>query len=284
MTRGLTEGWVEGAPRLRVLRRRGTGRRMLMLHGVLRCGADFFSLLPFLDEAMDLTFLDQRGHGGSEWAAGYGVADYVSDSMRVVREMGPEGLVVFGHSLGGMVAAAIAEAAPVAGVVLEDPPFETMGSRIFGTGWHQVFMGFREALSEGRELEGLFERLGRVRIVGADGTVSVLSQLRDEVSLRWSADCLARLDSRVLDPLVEGRWLEGFGWSSLLTRACCPVLLLQGDGSAGGALTDGDLVDAGGGSERVSRVFFEGKGHQLHATEPERVASCINRFVGGLDW
>jgi hypothetical protein len=60
------------------------------------------------------------------------------------------------------------------------------------------------------------------------------------------------------------------------------VLLLQGDLLAGGALTDSDFGKASANSKRVSRVFFEGKGHQLHATQPERVASLINRFIADL--
>ena len=273
------ESWIEGAPRLRLLRRRGGGRRLLLLHGVLRCGADFFPMLAYLDETLDVMMLDQRGHGASERADGYRVTDYLSDAMRVVEAVGVEGLVVFGHSLGAMVAAAVAEATAVAGVVLEDPPFATMGSRIAGSVWQQVFAGFRDALRSGGGIDGLFGRLRGILVTGGDGKVRMLSQLRDDASLRWSAECLAQLDPQVLDPLVEGKWLEGFAWEGVLTRARCSVLLLQGDVGSGGALTSGDAEIAGVGGERVTSVFFEGQGHQLHATNPERVALLVNGFM-----
>ncbi len=250
-----------------------------MLHGVLRCGADFFPLLPYLDEALDVTFLDQRGHGSSERADSYRVADYLADAVDVVGALGAEDLIVFGHSLGGMVAAGVAETVSVAGVILEDPPFETMGSRIAGSVWHQVFMGFRDAVGAGCDAEGLFERLRGIPIVGADGTVSALWQLRDEASLRWSAKCLFHLDPKVLDPLLDGEWLNGFPWQGIFTRSRCPVLLLQGDVRFGGALTGADADAAGAGCGRVSRGFFEGNGHQLHASAPERIAHLVNRFV-----
>ena len=279
MTAALDEGSVSGVPGLKMERRRGAGARMLMIHGVLRCGADFSPMLPFLDADLDVTWFDQRGHGGSGRADVYGVKDYVGDALRVVEVLGSEGLTIYGHSLGAMVAAAVAERVPLAGVILEDPPFETMGERIEGTIWQQVFRGFRAALREGAEEGGLLDRLKRIPVRMSDGSEVPLSVLRDEASLRWSAQCLARTDIGVLEPLIEGRWLEGFVWGGLLSRARCPVLVLQGDARSGGALCAEDLEVAGGTAAQVTSIFFEGKGHQLHGTDPERISGLVNRFV-----
>ena len=110
----------------------GSGPVLVLLHGVTRCGADWEPLLPALAEDWTVIALDQRGHGTSPRAGSYLVTDYVADAVRFVREETAGPIFIFGHSLGAMVAAAVAAELPdrVGGIILEDPPFHTMGNRI----------------------------------------------------------------------------------------------------------------------------------------------------------
>ena len=106
--------------------------------------------------------MDFRGHGESARSEGrYRVVDYVEDAARFLEEEIGRPAAVYGHSLGAMVAAATAARAPgmVMAVVLEDPPFHTMGRRIRETALHGFFSALR-TLDCGVPLEALVERLG----------------------------------------------------------------------------------------------------------------------------
>ncbi len=257
---------------------------LLLLHGVTRCWRDWEPLLPVLNSSRRVIALDHRGHGGSERAASYRVTDYVADAVRIVRDEIAAPLVVFGHSLGALVAAAVAAEVPqfVSGVVLEDPPFHTMGERIRGTGWHAQFIGMRETARRGGSIEELTDALADIRLPASAGTFKRLGELRDRASLRWSAECLTHLDPEVLTPVIEGRWLDGYDTANVLSRIHCPVLLLAGDPMAGSALTRAEAEAAKAALSSCQSVNFPGAGHQLHRDRPEAVLDALHGFAATL--
>ena len=259
----------------------GVGPTLLLLHGVCRCAADFQPVRAFLDDWWRVVALDQRGHGGSQRAASYLVQDYVSDAVRFLSEWKGEPLFLLGHSLGAMVAAAAAACVPerVAGVVLEDPPFHTMGARISGSVWEAQFRGMQEVAKRGGGVEAMSEALAEVRLPNPGGAPVRLGDVRTRASLEWSARCLAQMDPEVLTPVIGGRWLEGYDPGRIAAQIRCPVVLLQGDPQAGGALSG---EEAGAFAERVAVCKverFEGSGHLLHWVQPQRVAEQVNALV-----
>src|SRR5947209_9478255 len=85
------------------------GPPMLFLHGVLRCWQDFLPLIAPLTTRWHVHALDFRGHGRSSPRSGrYRVVDYVEDAAAFLRHGCDEPAVVYGHSLGAMVALAVA--------------------------------------------------------------------------------------------------------------------------------------------------------------------------------
>jgi pimeloyl-ACP methyl ester carboxylesterase len=275
-----TEQRLAGTPTLRYLESDSPGPALLMLHGVTRCAEDFQPLFDRLAPHWRILAPDQRGHGGSDRAPGYRVADYVADALRLVRSLTAGPLVLHGHSLGAMVAAAVAAELPgrVRGVVLEDPPFHTLGRHIHSSVWHAQFLGTREAGRRGGSVEQLTEALADIRLPFPDGSFKRLGELRDRGALRWGAECLSRLDPEVLTPLIEGRWLEGFDPAGIAARLRCPVLLLQADVRAGGALADDDAEQFCRSIPGSRLERFPGRGHLLHWLEPGRVADLVNEF------
>lgn len=259
----------------------GAGPTLLLLHGVTRCGGDWESLLPALNGEWRVIALDQRGHGRSARADTYLVTDCVADAVRFVREEIAGPLVILGHSLGAMVAAAVAAELPqvVRGVVLEDPPFHTMGNRIAGSVWQAQFLGMREAARRGGTVEEITDALGDIRLPASGGGFQRLGDLRDRASLAWSAECLGQLDPEVLTPVIEGRWLDGYDLAAVFARIRCAALILQADPTVGGALTDTDadhLVSALANSQRVR---FPGIGHQIHRDRPAEVLHALQDFA-----
>ncbi|MDH4477887.1 MAG: alpha/beta hydrolase [Verrucomicrobiaceae bacterium] len=259
----------------------GAGPVLLMLHGVTRCGADWEPLLPALAEDWTIISLDQRGHGTSPRAESYLVTDYVADVVRFVQEETAAPVVIFGHSLGAMVAAAVAAELPdrVRGIILEDPPFHTMGNRIAGSAWQAQFTGMREAARKRGSVEEITDALADIRLPASGGGFKRLGELRDRASLAWSAQCLSQLDPEVLTPVIEGRWLDGYDFPSLLSGLRCPTLLLQADPSAGGALTDADAESLKSIVSDCQHVRFPSCGHNLHRDRPESVLRAFADFA-----
>lgn len=275
---------IPGAPALRVAEGPDHGPPLLLLHGVTRGWRDWESLLPALADEWQVFALDQRGHGASGRSSAYLVTDYVADVVRFVSEQMTAPWVIFGHSLGAMVAAGAAAEIPerVRGIVLEDPPFHTMGNRIAVGAWRAQFTGMQEAAIRGLALEELTDVLGDIRLPAATGETVRLGDLRDRASLRWSAECLTHLDPEVLTPIIAGRWLDGYDVTGVFARVRCPVLLLQADPSSGGALTDEDAAEAAKVLHACQHVRFPGVGHQLHREKPHAVLEALQEFAACL--
>jgi pimeloyl-ACP methyl ester carboxylesterase len=201
-----------------------------------------------------------------------------------VREELAAPLVILGHSLGAMVAAAVAAELPqlVRGIVLEDPPFHTMGNRIAGSAWQSQFIGMRQAARSGGTLEEITDMLADIRLPASGGGFKRLGDLRDRASLAWSAECLSQLDPEVLTPVIEGRWLNGYDFPPVLSRIRCPVLLLQADPTAGGALHDADADFAVAALSSCRHVRFPGSGHQLHRDRSVEVLQALREFAASF--
>lgn len=271
-------------PALRYAEGPAEGPTLLLLHGVTRCWRDWQPILPGLIRDWRIIGLDQRGHGGSGRGTSYLVADYVADAVRFVREEMAAPLVILGHSLGAMVAAGVAAEVPelVRGIMLEDPPFHTMGNRIAATAWQAQFAGMHEAARRGGTVGELADALADIRLPAPGGAFRRLGDTRDRASLLWSAECLTDLDPAVLTSLIEGRWLDGYDVAGVLSRIRCPALLLQADPAAGGVMTDADAGDVLKALPACHHVRFPDTGHQLHRDRPEEVLQAIQDFAADL--
>lgn len=282
------EHWIRIGPagrRLRVGVRSGAGQGdapvLVLLHGVTRCWRDWEPMVPHLDPGWEIHAIDHRGHGESDPADGYRVEDYARDIVEWLGFRTGAPVVLMGHSLGAMAAACAAAAVPgrVRVLLLEDPPFVSMGRAIEGTAWQSLFRGMREVCLRGGTFEERVERLGDIAVARADGTPVALRTLRTPEALAWGARCLMRLDSRVLEPLIEGRWMGSLDWNGIAASLRCPVVLLQGEVTAGGALADADAEAFLNGCPEGERIRFDGQGHQLHGSIPRRIAEVVNRFL-----
>jgi len=259
----------------------GGGTPLVLLHGVTRGRADWGPVLPLLAASHRVIAVDQRGHGDSPRGSSYLVADYCADAVEFVRDRIGGPVVVVGHSLGGMVAAAVAAELPglVRAAVLEDPPFHGMGGRIAGTAWQAQFVGMRAAVRAGGGVDAIAAALAEIRLPAADGGTRRLGDIRDRAAIRWSAECLAQADPEVLTPVIEGRWLDGYDPVAVAAHIRCPLLLLRADPRVGGALdhAEADAFEAAAADCTSER--FPGSGHLLHWLHPRQVAASIDRFI-----
>ena len=114
-----------GSPPVPTLRRRGAettpaAGQVVFVHGTLDDGNGLRRVADQLPRWDRITY-DRRGWGRAAMAPAR-FADHVADLRRILRDVGPSGVV--GHSLGGIIACAVAAAAPdlVDWVVAYEPP------------------------------------------------------------------------------------------------------------------------------------------------------------------
>jgi pimeloyl-ACP methyl ester carboxylesterase len=106
-----------------------------------------------------------------------------------------------------------------------------------------------------------------------------MGDVRDTVALRFHAACLSHMDPAAFEPIVEGRWLEGFNWKSIIPDVRCPILLLQADTAAGGMLTNDDahfLIDH---ATDLTAVRFPDISHQIHGTDTAAFLKFVIPFL-----
>jgi pimeloyl-ACP methyl ester carboxylesterase len=263
------------------------GPPLVLLHGVTRRWQDFVPLLPAFATRWRVYALDHRGHGRSgRVGGGYAIRDYVRDVTAFLRHGLPEPAVIYGHSLGGMVAAAAAAEASdcVAALVLEDPPFDMMGERIGEVVRLDLFEAYAAVAGSGQTIDEIAAILAESLVVPPGGSAAVrLADLRDATALRFQAKCLKRLDPDVVTPILEKRWFDGFSAREILPRVNCPTLLLQADAGVGGMLPDDYASTLAALLPRGVRVKIPGVGHNIHWYNAPEATRLTLGFLESLD-
>lgn len=90
------------------------GAPLVLIHGWSFDGEmTFFGIIPGLAERFRVIVPDNRGHGRSDWTRGpYEIADVADDVAGLLDALGVDEAVVFGYSMGGMVAQELAHRHP----------------------------------------------------------------------------------------------------------------------------------------------------------------------------
>lgn len=238
--------------------------KAVYLHGLTR-GA--LSVEPLLPSFGDTWALDHIGHGGSSRAPRYRVIDYAPPIIEWLSQNIQSPVVLYGHSLGSMVAPLIAAALPdrIQSIVMEDPPFTTMSTRLRQSDWFPYFQSV--APLAGQWLSP--EALGETSYQCLDGRTIQYKDTRSPEMLARMAQFLGMLDPKILDDVLNGHWLDDYTWPGLQH----PTLILQADPAKGGMLRDED-IPAGAKVERL-----EGIGHLAHWQAPERIRNILKAWL-----
>lgn len=253
---------------------------VVFLHAVTRDRHDFGDLqarLTLARPGSTSVALDLPGHGDGPRMAPYRVMEMAE---RLTLPPGPAP-VLYGHSLGGCVALALAARRPgaVRALVLEDPPLfafdpERAGRRAFYRGFVKLreqmtgpFAGYSEAQWRA-EVENWGSGHGRAR----------LGEMFGAEAVRRRGHQLATFDHRVLDALIDLSIGTGFDPAALLRALDIKVTLIAGDPAHSSVLAEEDVrrLDRELG---VAVVRIAGEGHFVHETRPE---PCLAPILAAL--
>ena len=197
-------------------------------------------------------------------ADGYCLQDYADDTIAFLQQQVSEPAVVFGHSLGGMVALLVAAQCPekIRAVVVGDSP-------LTAETWLALLNSTRDDLIYYRDL--------------ASGGNSV-EEITEAITDKWLAQSLYQNDPDMLTFLIDetDRTAVGYDMVVVLPSIRCPVLLLQADPKAGGFLTDAEVEQGLLLLSQPTHVLLEGISHRLHNEQKDPVLRAIMDFLASL--
>lgn len=263
-----------------------SGPALLLLHGLTQRWQAFLPLIPQLALTHHVFAVDLRGHGLSGRVKdGYRGEGYGQDVVEFIDQVAKEPVVMFGHSLGGMVGIYVAGCLPrrVRALIVGDTPvFRQNANRAM---FFEMFQKTLMLLERRLESESLRRELGEMVLhspVYGETQMRSLPNI-DEAYLAAWASSLSHMDPTALAMTLDGRASENWRPKEFLEKVECPTLLLQADPKMGGLMTDEDVAGARGLLRHSMHVQIQGVGHSLQMTEAAAVARVIANFLGGLE-
>jgi len=261
---------------------------LVLLHGGSGRWQGAEPLIPALIDRWQIFAPDLRGHGKSGRAAWrYRVQDYADDIAALLRVRVREPAVLFGHSLGGIIALMVAAQQPehVRAVIVGDSPLTSAS-------WQAVLLRDRDGLKAWRDLSGgrrsvdqIVEALKNAPLVSTPGEPGT-ARMRDvwgedSPVYAWVATNLYQQDPDVLGILIDdfARAAAGYEMEMLLPAIGCPVLLLQADPAAGGLLPDADVERAMQLLAQPTHARLAGVSHILHGNRADAVLEVMLPFL-----
>lgn len=231
-----------------------SGRPFLLLHGVASRWQPFQPLLPQLAEKHLVFALDLRGHGQSSHTPGaYRLEDYTHDIYQFITRQIQAPTVIYGHSLGALVAINLAAQHPqcVRTLILGDPPLYHHDTLTQDTFWQSAFvelLEFKNAHPDPIEMDAWL----------AQNYPGMPAERRAE-----RVHSLETLDPDVIRAVISNAIMDGISLSTLVPRITCPVLLLQGNPKLGSALREQDVVFATQKFSNISVLNMDTVGHGI---------------------
>ena len=245
------------------LRTGGDKPSAVLLHGLMGSGATWSPVARQLAAELDVVLPDARGHGRSGAPdSGYRYPDLAADAEALIQELGPDRLVLIGHSMGGMTAALAATRIPhlLRGLVLVDPTF----------------------LSIERQQE-VYESdvAGDHRQAMALGRAALLADALARHAHRPSALVEAQVEARLGTSPAAFDVLRPPNppYRELVAELALPTLLVIGDKPVVTLDMATELTEL---NPLVRLEQIEDAGHGLPFDQPERLARSILGFVRGL--
>ena len=266
------------------------GLPMVLTHGLTDRWQYYLPIMPFLTMRWHTYALDFRGHGRSSRTPPYRYRDHIEDTISFIEGCVREPVVIFGSSMGGMVALMVAARRPdlVKAIVFGDSSIKTDRTRAVMRDFHSYWVGWEKLAS----YKGTFNDL--VKLV-SEMPVSVPSQDKktygeglDSIALINKANYLRFVDPAVLKDWANGaendeayhRVIDGYDHDKLRDIKC-PVLLIQGNPKKGGIFTDEAVAFAKENIKDNYHVYVPEYDHNLglYAWDTGKLLQAVNAFL-----
>jgi N-formylmaleamate deformylase len=243
------------------------GPTLILLHGLTDNGMCWVRVADALCDTHDVIMPDTRGHGLSEKPpTGYSLEERAADIAGLIDALSLDRPILFGHSLGGQAAMAIAAFYPqkVGGVVLEDPAwFADPGDE--DTGKDNAKRWLSDLLTH--------KSLKREDLI-AECSQKNPGWHADEVST-W-ADARYQMDDVALVQILSS--ISG-GWQKQVSQASCPILLVTAEPELGAIITPQMVAEASALWKQGQEAHIPGAGHCIHRDQFDLYMEKVKAFL-----
>lgn len=239
---------------------------MLLLHGITDNGLCWSRVALDLQDRYDIVMTDARGHGTSDrLASKFSIQLLAADAAGVIRGLGLEKPVVFGHSMGAITAIALAADYPelVGALLLEDPPLRDAAlpepPAEFMEARRQEFAALQAMSQEARTAQG-----------------AALNPGWHSLEVEPWAQSKAEVDPEVLKQF--GRF-NGYPWREALARIQCRGLLITGDPEMMAIVTPATSREAVASWQGGEVAHMTGAGHCIHRDRYAETMAAVDAFL-----
>jgi pimeloyl-ACP methyl ester carboxylesterase len=233
---------------------------LILIHGITDSRQMWHPLLPPLAEHHRVLTVDLRGHGESDCDDPFDPVTYAADVVETADALGVTDAIVVGHSLGGLVASALATIAPCRAVVNIDQPLRLSGFK--------DVLGQLEPMLKGSERS--FEEALAIIFGALDGPLPAHEQARLAAHRRADQHVVLGTWASVFDSTVEE--LDATV-EALAAGIAVPYLSLHGiDPGPDYAAWLQRLVPTA-----IVEVWPD-MGHYLHLVDPDRFLARLAEF------
>ena len=280
--------------------------RALLLHGMRDVGRSLLPVAQALASQYNVTMLDQRGHGASDYPGAYSMEHFYYDLFQVIEHLTTAkhgSVALIGHSLGGQIAARFAGLFPelvnalvlIEGLGPPEPqwPAPPSSAPLDIASYRNLLLERMALPAQTRALPDLEFAAGRLQVnnprMSAERALAIAKVATRTVttaahgtSLHWA-----------FDPRVASAFM-GFSIAEsqrLWQAVRCPVLTITGNHAHdywrtavpypdySGHFQDGEYAARIAHFANIEHQHFDGSGHMVHFDEPARLAECTRQFL-----
>jgi len=236
--------------------RQGYGIPLVLIHGHPLDHSIWEPVVPLLENDFDLILPDLRGFGGSE-APGtpYRIADMAEDIAALLASLHIAQAAIAGHSMGGYVALAFAQAYPerVHGLAL-------VASHVFPDAPEKKPVRYADAAAVEAQGVGIMAEGFPAKLTADPALQPVIRDIILRQSVRGVAESLRAMAERA-------------DMSTLLAGAKYPVLAIHG--AADTLIPASRARDGKALAENIQLVEIEGVGHMPMMESPQKTAEAL---------
>lgn len=262
---------------------------ILLLHGGSSRWQTFDSLIPELSKCFSVYALDLRGHGKSSRTAGqYKIQDYVPDITEFIQRIIKRPTIVFGHSLGGMIAVLLAAYHPelVKAVIIGDSPIALEVLKQHSDSQKEMTILWREWARK-LSLHQIVEKLKAMEVLapGHDSPLSAAEAYGENHPwFLFMAENLKQNDPDMLTAIIDDfdTTYKEYDVNTLFPMIKCPVLIIKGETNQGSLIRDMDIKNAYSLISDMKHEEIKGVGHALYMQDKQAVLTAIDRFIKSL--
>ena len=244
--------------------RTGSGRPVVMLHGVSDNGRCWGRTGDALAQEFDVILVDQRAHGQSSAPeTGYLLDDYASDVYGLIKALNLSDLILVGHSLGASVSLRTASKYPdlISRVVLIDPPMPDSPQNTDPDERYEWFGWLRNFQTQ--SIEELIEH--HTTPNWSENEIRAMAESKHQVRpVLWSE---------------HGTTLDTYWRDEMRKVGDMPALLIYGELERGSAVSPENVHEAMSILQNGKAVHIKNAGHIVHLDQFEATIATILTFL-----